>query len=132
MARFPRRITPDKGRTLIVGGLCLVLAFFAFTSGSNRLKPSAGQVDTHVEGRSLRAATTDAPLSWFGSASCQPPSDDKKGDNVLVLYLYDNEDPVSAENLQFFIQWGIAAHDGCVYVLLVTEAVYADKVWNSP
>ncbi len=131
MAKFPRRGAPGNGRTYGVVGLCLVLVLFAVTSRSDWLKSSSDQAVPHVEGRSLRSASTGSSFSLFSSTSTEQPSNDAQGDDVLVMYLYDNRDPVWIENFKFFVQWGIAPKDGCSYIILVSEAMYAVKVSSS-
>ncbi len=128
MAKFPRRGTSSNARNYIVVGLCLVLVLFAVSSRSSWLKPSGDQDVPHVEGRSLRAASTGSSFSLFSSSPTEQASNDAQGDDVLVMYLYDNRDPVWVENFKFFVQWGIAANDGCSYIILVNEAMYAAKV----
>ena len=128
MAKFPRRGASGNGRTYGVVGLCLVLVLFAVTSQSDWLKASSDQTVPHVEGRSLRSASTGSSFSLFSSASTEQPSNDAQGDDVLVMYLYDNRDPVWIENFKFFVQWGITPKDGCSYIILVSEAMYAAKV----
>ena len=128
MAKFPRRGTADTGRTYVVVGLCLVLALFAISSRSSWLRPSTAPEAPHVEGRSLQATDTGSKFSLFSSTGAAKPSNDAQGDDVLVMYLYDNRDPVWVENFKFFVQWGIAANDGCSYIILVNEALYAAKV----
>ncbi len=92
---------------------------------------SSDQAVPHVEGRSLRSASTGSSFSLFSSTSTEQPSNDAQGDDVLVMYLYDNRDPVWIENFKFFVQWGIAPKDGCSYIILVSEAMYAVKVSSS-
>lgn len=128
MAKFPRRGASGNGRTYGVVGLCLVLVLFAVTSRSDWLKSSSDQAAPHVEGRSLRSASTGSSFSLFSSTYTEQPSNDAQGDDVLVMYLYDNRDPVWVENFRFFVQWGIAPKDGCSYIILVSEAMYAVKV----
>lgn len=125
MATFPRRSGNGAARSYVVVGLCLVLALFAISSRSSWLKSSSETELPHVEGRSLQA-TTGASL--FSATAAAEPSIDAQGDDVLVMYLYDNRDPVWVENFKFFVQWGIAANDGCSYIILVNEALYAAKV----
>ena len=131
MAKFPRRGGSGNGRNYVVFGLCCVLVLFAVSSRSSWLKPSKDQTVPHVEGRSLRAASTASSFSLFSAATTESLSTDAQGDDVLVMYLYDNRDPVWIENFKFFIQWGIAANDGCSYIILVNEAMYAAKVCSS-
>lgn len=127
MAKFPRRGGSGNGRNYVVFGLCCVLVLFAVSSRSSWLKPSKDQTVPHVEGRSLRAASTASSFSLFSAATTESLGTDAQGDDVLVMYLYDNRDPVWIENFKFFIQWGIAANDGCSYIILVNEAMYAAK-----
>lgn len=128
MAKFPRRGASGNGRNYVVVGLCLVLVLFAVSSRSDWLRSSSDQSTPHVEGRSLRATSVGSSFSLFSSSATETPSNDAQGDDVLVMYLYDNRDPVWIENFNFFVQWGIAANDGCSYIILVNEALYAAKV----
>lgn len=128
MPKFPRRGTSGAGRSYVVVGLCCVLALFAISSRSGWLKPSSETEVQHVEGRSLQATSTGSRFPFFSSSAAADISNDAQGDDVLVMYLYDNRDPVWIENFKFFVQWGIAANDGCSYVILVSEALYAAKV----
>ena len=45
-----------------------------------------------------------------------------------MLYLYDNSDPVYSDNFRFFLQEGVAAHDGCQYIIVVPDALLKGKV----
>ena len=128
--KFPRRGASKNGRNCVVVGFCLLLVVFAVSGRSSWLKQSVVEAEPHVEGRSLRAASTASSFSLFSSQVTPKPSNDAQGDDVLVMYLYDNRDPVWVENFRFFVQWGIAANDGCSYVILVTEAMYAAKVYQ--
>ena len=56
---------------------------------------------------------------------------DTTGDDTLVLYLYDNSDHVYSENFQFFLQEGVAAHDGCQYIIVVPDTLLKGKVSTS-
>lgn len=128
MAKFPRRGGSGAAPSYVVVGLCLVLALFAISSRSSWLKPSSETVSPHIEGRSLQATSSGSKYSLFSSTVAAETSNDAQGDDVLVMYLYDNRDPVWVENFKFFVQWGIAANDGCSYIILVNEALYAAKV----
>lgn len=128
MPKFPRRGGSGAGRSYIVVGLCCVLALFAVSSRSSWLKPSSRTEASHVEGRSLQATSTGSKFSLFSSTAAVDTRNDAQGDDVLVMYLYDNRDPVWVENFKFFVKWGIAANDGCSYIILVNEALYAAKV----
>ena len=128
MAKFPRRGTSGSGRPYVIVGLCFVLVLFAISSRSSWLQSSNESDAPHIEGRSLQATDTGSKFSLFSSSGAVKPSNDAQGDNVLVLYLYDNRDPVWIENFQFFVQWGISANDGCSYIILVNEALFAAKV----
>ena len=48
-----------------------------------------------------------------------------------MLYLYDNSDPVYSDNFRFFLQEGVAAHDGCHYIIVVPDALLKGKVSTS-
>ena len=128
MAKFPRRTRTGAARNYVVVGLCLVLALFAISSRSSWLKSSSETEPPHIEGRSLQATTSGSKFSLFSATAAAATSDAAQGDDVLVMYLYDNRDPVWIENFKFFVQWGIAANDGCSYIILVNEALYAAKV----
>lgn len=52
---------------------------------------------------------------------------DSTGDDTLVLYLYDNSDPVYSDNFRFFLQEGVAALDGCQYIIVVPDALLKGK-----
>lgn len=43
-------------------------------------------------------------------------------ERALVIYLYTKADPVHQNNLNYFIQHGISANDGCDYVVVVHGA----------
>lgn len=128
MAKFPRRGGTGNSRSYVAVGLCLVLVLFAISSRSSWLKDSTEPDSPHVEGRSLQATNTGSKFSLFSSTAAVETSNDKQGDDVLVMYLYDNRDTVWVDNFKFFVQWGIAANDGCSYIILVNEALYAAKV----
>ena len=128
MAKFPRRSGTSAARSYVVVGLCLVLALFAISSRSSWLQSSSETEPPHIEGRSLQATTSGSKFSLFSPSAAAAISNDAQGDDVLVMYLYDNRDPVWVDNFKFFVQWGIAADDGCSYIILVNEALYAAKV----
>lgn len=128
MAKLPRRSGTGAARSYVVVGLCLVLALFAISSRSSWLKSSSETEPPHIEGRSLQATNSGSKFSLFSPNTAVATSNDAQGDDVLVMYLYDNRDPVWVENFKFFVQWGIAANDGCSYIILVNEALYAAKV----
>ena len=130
MAKFPRRgASVSKTRTAGVVFACALLALFAISSKSDWLQTSA-QSSKRPEGRSLRAtdSSSASSTSFFRQSVSQPSVSHSVGDDVLVLYLYDNRDPVWVENFNFFLQWGIKYNDGCSYIILVSEAMYAAKV----
>ena len=131
MAKFPRRgASVSKARTAAIIAACVVLAVFALSSRPDWLH-TAAQTSQRPEGRSLRATgstSASSTTSFFRQSAPQAPVSHSIGDHVLVLYLYDNRDPVWVENFNFFLQWGIKYNDGCSYIILVSEAMYAEKV----
>ena len=127
MARFPRRGTSvSKGRAAVFAVACLMLATFAWSSKSDWSHTSSSS-SQRQEGRALRASDS-ATSSFFRQSAPQNTVSHSLGDDVLVLYLYDNRDPVWVENFKFFLQWGVKYNDGCSYIIMVTEAMYDTKV----
>lgn len=135
MAKFPRRgASVSKTRTAAIVTACVVLAVFALSSRPDWVH-TAAQTSQRPEGRSLRATgstSASSTTSFFRQSAPQAPVSHSIGDDVLVLYLYDNRDPVWVENFNFFLQWGIKYNDGCSYIILVSEAMYAEKVHIGP
>lgn len=130
MTKFPRRgASGSQVRTAVVVTVCVLLSVFAIRSKSDWLHKSDPSTQ-RPEGRSLRATDSSFPASasFFRQSALQPPVSHSVGDDVLVLYLYDNRDPVWVENFNFFLQWGVHYNDGCSYIVLVSEAMYAAKV----
>ena len=44
---------------------------------------------------------------------------------TLVLYIHSNTDPEYERNMRFFVQHGMAAGDGCEYVIIVQQVSVA-------
>ena len=45
-----------------------------------------------------------------------------RSERILVVYLYDREDPVSDNNMNFFVKQALDGHDGCDFVFIVRGA----------
>lgn len=45
-----------------------------------------------------------------------------RSERILVVYLYDQEDPVSENNMNFFVKKALDGHDGCDFVFIVRGA----------
>lgn len=131
MAKFPRRNgSVSKTRTAAIVAACVVLGVLAISIKPDWLHTSDKSTQ-RPEGRSLRAtdsSSASSTSSFFRQSAPQAPVSHSVGDDVLVLYLYDNRDPVWVENFKFFLQWGVNYNDGCSYVIVVNEAMYAAKV----
>jgi hypothetical protein len=66
-------------------------------------------------GSSSRAAVSSSPIYSSSSSvlQIQRPTD------TLVVYIFSNTDPEYANNLRFFLKHGVAADDGCDYVVVI-------------
>ena len=45
-----------------------------------------------------------------------------RSERILVVYLYDRSDPVSENNMNYFVKQALDGHDGCDYVFIVRGA----------
>jgi hypothetical protein len=50
----------------------------------------------------------------------------KQQADTLVLYVFSDSDPEYRHNLEFFVRFGIAAGDGCDYVIVVQQVVHSE------
>ena len=51
--------------------------------------------------------------------------------STLVLYTYSNTDPEYEGNLRYFVKHGVAADDGCEYVIIVQQVWYDGRDQSS-
>ena len=45
-----------------------------------------------------------------------------RSERILVVYLYNRSDPVSENNMNYFVNQALDGHDGCDYVFIVRGA----------
>ncbi|GAB4817919.1 hypothetical protein N2152v2_004965 [Parachlorella kessleri] len=62
----------------------------------------------------------------------QTPAAAPKPTDTLVFYVYSNTDPEYEGNLIFFLKKGVAANDGCDYVIIIQEGPGVEETHNLP
>ena len=134
MARDPFRVQRNRSaRFLYVLGLGVLLVSLIFLLNRSFSRAGTGGGYTGESApRVWRRGTFEAQLSEdipilsqtiktinAGGGAWQHLPAVTAADATLVVYLYSISDPVYLNNLNYFIRRGVAANDGCEYIIVV-------------
>ena len=79
-------------------------------------------------GRQHSSSPDPSPLGTLLTTS----SSSTQAAHTLVVYIFSKTDTEYENNMRFFLRWGVAADDGCDYVIIIQTMGEGTKVHSPP